>query len=165
MAIVVAVCSFSFGASAAFAAESKFEAQKQQYNAQNSYFNFGPSGTVKIVDGSEYGTSYLKYSGYLQKKGKTIASVSRYDSYLYNPFIYKGYIYYVRENKIMRCKKDGSSKETVVSFDEKYDARFILYNNKIYYNLIKRKEGYITIEYTRLYSASLTGKSKKLNKT
>ncbi len=162
LAIVISVCSLSIGASSAFAADSKYNAQKQQYNAQNSDFNFGTSGNVKSFYNIDSRTFCLNYSGYVAKKGKTIASIKWDSGSIDNLFMYNNYIYYVRANKIMRCKKDGSSKQTIVSFDEKYDASFIVYNGKIYYNLIKRKEGYVTIEYTRLYSASLKGKNKKL---
>ena len=162
MALSIIVCSFAVGTGSAFAAQKvKYAAQKHQYNAQFSDFNFGPSGNAKVYYSDDYEDSYLTYSGYLAKRGNTIDSVSGYSNNIENLFIYNDYIYYTCDGKIKRCKKDGSSKRTVLSYGENTNASFIIYNKKIYYKLVKYNDDYDIIS-SKLYSCSLTGKSKKL---
>ncbi|MBQ7739696.1 MAG: hypothetical protein IJT65_00485 [Eubacterium sp.] len=153
LALSVVFTSFIAFTSTATAKETLVNvSQKQQFNSQTNLFNFSGSTVAKADAGKG-----LYYAKSLNAKGKKIDG-GREDR---SPTIYKGYVYFVDVNgSLKRVKTNGKSKKVLVKGDETKGVYYIIYRNKIYYNLISYSEEGVSLS-AKLYSCNLNGKNKK----
>lgn len=125
------------------AAKSYYNEQKQQYNAQNASFNYSGKKTVKIVYDYKNRKSNIFYASSLDQKGKAVVSGENLGS---GVVLEGNYIYYTEYKKveyldekwayygysIKKCKTNGKSPTTVVTFDQLEDGlKFIVYDSYI----------------------------------
>lgn len=158
LSVCVIVSAFAFTGVNAYAAESKYNAQKQQFNTQNASFNFDGDKYVRVkyTDKAEI---YLA-----DNFGKTEKLVTKEGSVAY-PTIKGSYIYWINYAKgaIVRCKTNGKGKKTVLKFNvDTQGIKYIISGKKLIYLIATFDENNGEMKSVKLYSASLTGKSKKL---
>lgn len=141
----------------AFAAESKFNEQKKQYNSLNSSFNFNGD---KFVYSAFFEKNYqLRTAGNISKPGKAIMK----DNWVSNLNYVGKYIYYTDIVKcaIMRRKASGGAAKTIVKFKDTQSINFIVSGKRLIYLLSEYNSDTYELESSTLYTCSLTGKGKK----
>ncbi len=157
LSVCVVVTALSFTGVNAYAAESKFNEQKQQFNSQNSSFNFDGDKYVRI----KYAEKAEIY--FASSFGKKEKLVTKEGSAAY-PTVKGSYVYWINYAKgaIMRCKTNGSGKKAVVKFDAENDGLlYIISGKKLIYQLTSYDAKTYKVKSSKLYTAALTGKNKK----
>lgn len=158
LSICLIVSVFAFSGVNAYAATSKFNAQKQQFNTQNASFNF---------DGDKY--VRVKYTDkaeiYLASNfGKKEKLVTKEGSAAY-PTLKGSYIYWINYGKgaIVRCKTSGKGKKNILKFNvDTQGVKYIISGKKLIYLIADYDEKTGEMKSMKLYQASLAGKNKKL---
>ena len=161
LSIIILTLSLSAGISA-FAADAavKYDAQKQQHNAQVASFNYSGDKTVKLIYDFNADNYKVYYSQKLTKKGKAIFTVSDITSL----YIKGKYVYYADSAKggIFRRRLDGKKVKTIVKFKKnKYSVRFIIVGSRLIYNLYEYTQDEAFLK-TKLYVSNVKGTDKKL---
>ncbi len=157
LSVCVLVVSLSMGASA-FAAESLYNEQKQQYNTQNGTLNFyGDKVAYFYFNGEQ---NELRVAGSYGKDGKTVAksdsgtNITVKGKYVYWMDYYKG--------GIMRCTTDGKDLKKIIRFNRDTDSvNYIISGDRIIFQHIVYDMETYDMKSSVLYSASLNGKNRK----
>ena len=158
LSICILVTAFAFTGVNAYAATSKYNEQKQQFNSQNSAFNFDGNKYVRIKYGNNKSEIYFASSF-----GKKEKLVTKESSAVY-PTIKGDYVYWINYVKgaVMRCKTNGSGKKAIVKFDADNDGLlYMISGKKLIYQINKYDSEAYSLKSSKLYTATLAGKNKK----